>query len=149
MSRADERHDITVEQYINSISDVGVEQDTRAIYDLMSRISGEEPILYGIGTIGFGVYKFEYDSGRKGESHTLAFYPRKGKITIYLTDGTKRYAEQLSKLGKHSTTGYCVYVKQLSDIDLSVLESILTESYKNLATQTQSGVITQIPWQAE
>jgi len=149
MSRADERHDITVEQYINSIGDASVEQDTRVIYDLMYRISGEEPILYGIGTIGFGVYKFEYESGRKGESHTLAFYPRKGKITIYLTDGTKRYAEQLSKLGKHTTTGYCVYVKQLSDIDLSVLESILAESYKNLATQTQNGPITQIAWQAE
>ena len=149
MSRADERHDITVEQYINSIGDASVEQDTRVIYDLMYRISGEEPILYGIGTIGFGVYKFEYESGRKGESHTLAFYPRKGKITIYLTDGTKRYAEQLSKLGKHSITGYCVYVKQLSDIDLSVLESILAESYKNLATQTQNGPITQIAWQAE
>lgn len=149
MSRADERHDITVEQYIRSIGDIGVEQDTRVIYDLMSRISGEESILYGIGTIGFGVYKFAYESGRKGESHTLAFYPRKGKITIYLTDGTKRYAKQLSKLGKHTTTGYCVYVKQLSDIDLSVLELILTESYKNLATQAQNGPITHIPWQAE
>lgn len=149
MSRSDERHDITVEQYIKSIGDAVVEQDTRVIYGLMSRISGEEPILYGIGTIGFGVYKFEYDSGRKGESHTLAFYPRKGKITIYLTDGTKRYAEQLSKLGKHTTTGYCLYIKQLSDIDLSVLQSILAESYKNLATKTLNGPITQIPWQAE
>lgn len=149
MSRSDERHDITVEQYIKSIADPRVEQDTRVIYDLMSRISGEEPILYGVGTIGFGVYKFEYESGRKGESHTLAFYPRKGKITIYLTDGTKRYAEQLSKLGKYTSTGYCVYIKQLSDIDLSVLQSILAESYKNLATQTQNGPVTQIPWQAE
>ncbi len=149
MSRADERHDITIEQYIRSIGDETTERDTHVLFDMMHRISGEEPILYGIGTIGFGVYHYEYDSGRKGESHILGFYPRKGKITIYLTDGTKRYAKLLSTLGKHSTTGYCVYIKQLSDVELPILEEILEKSYKNIATKSKNGPITQILWQTE
>lgn len=148
MSRADERHDITVEEYITSL-DAATQKDARTLFEIMQRISGEKPILYGIGTIGFGVYSYEYESGRKGESHVLGFYPRKGKITIYLTDGTARYATLLSKLGKHTITGYCLYVKQLSDVELSILEQIIEESYKNIMTKSQNGPITQILWQSE
>lgn len=149
MSRADERHDVTVEQYLGSIGDESVEKDARVLFELMHRISGEEPILYGIGTIGFGIYSYEYKSGRKGEAHTLAFYPRKGKITIYLMDGTKRYAELLSRLGKYTTTGYCIYAKKLSDVELPVLTKILEESYRNITMKSKDGAIDRILWQTE
>lgn len=149
MSKADERNDVTVEEYIASINDKDVETDAHILMETMRRISGQEPILYGIGTIGFGVYKYEYESGRKGEAHTLGFYPRKGKITVYLMDGTKRYSEQLARLGKHTTTGYCVYIKRLSDVELSVLNEILEASYKNISEKSKDGVIDRILWQAE
>ena len=35
------------------------------------------------GTIGFDTYHYKYDSGREGDGHSISFYPRKGKITIY------------------------------------------------------------------
>lgn len=146
MSKADERHDITVEQYIESLSE-SLQNDARTIMEMMQRISGEDPILYGFGTIGYGVYKYEYASGRKGEAHTLGFYPRKGKITVYLMDGTARYSELLAKLGKHTTTGYCVYIKQLSDIELPILQQILQKSYNNITTLSQAGPIDHILWQ--
>ena len=149
MSKADERKDVTVDEYITSIGDELVKEDTQVLMDVMHQISGQDPILYGIGTIGFGVYKYEYDSGRKGEAHTLGFYPRKGKITIYLMDGTTRYSDLLSKLGKYTTTGYCVYIKRLSDVDLSVLTQILEASYKNITAKSKDGVIDRILWQTE
>jgi hypothetical protein len=149
MSKADERNDITVGQYIESLEDESLKNDTIMLSKIMKRISGDGPILYGYGTIGFGVYKYEYTSGRKGEAHTLAFYPRKGKITIYLMDGTARYSEQLAKLGKHTITGYCIYIKKLSDISISVLEKILDESYKNITQKSQAGPIDRILWQTE
>lgn len=148
MSKADERHDITVEQYIASL-DADIQKDARILSNIMHQISGQKPILYGFGTIGYGVYKYEYESGRKGEAHTLGFYPRKGKITIYLMDGTTRYAELLSKLGKHTLTGYCIYIKQLSDIDISVLTKILEESFTHIETKSKAGVINHILWQTE
>lgn len=149
MSKADERHDITVEQYIDSLEDGSIKADAQTLLKMMQYISGEKPILYGIGTIGFGVYKYEYSSGRKGEAHTLGFYPRKGKITIYLMDGTARYADLLAKLGKHTTTGYCVYIKQLSDVKQEVLEQILEKSYKHIESASKAGPIDHILWQTE
>ena len=149
MSKADERNDITVQAYVASIDDEVIKNDTKTLMDVMYRISGSEPQLYGIGTIGFGVYSYEYDSGRKGESHTLGFYPRKGKITVYLMDGTTRYSELLSKLGKHTTTGYCIYIKRLSDVELPILVQILEESYRNIQKESQHGPINRILWQTE
>jgi hypothetical protein len=149
MSKADERNDITVEQYIESLKDETLKNDAHTLVDLMQKISGETPILYGIGTIGFGVYKYEYTSGRKGEAHTIAFYPRKGKITIYLMDGTTRYAALLPKLGKHTITGYCIYIKQLSDVDKSILEQIVRQSYDFITKTSEAGPIDRILWQTE
>lgn len=149
MSKADERNDISIDEYIASIPDEAVQQDAKTLMDIMHRISSAQPQLYGIGTIGFGVYTYEYTSGRKGEAHTLAFYPRKGKITIYLMDGTKRYSNLLSKLGKHTITGYCIYIKKLSDIELPVLIEMLEKSYDNIETQSKDGPIDRILWQSE
>lgn len=147
MSKADERNDITVQGYIASIDDEQVRQDSQVLADMMQAISGQEPQLYGYGTIGFGVYKYHYESGRKGEAHTIAFYPRKGKFTVYLMDGTERYAELLAKLGKHTTTGYCVYFKRLSDIELPVLEQIVKQSYEHISELYNDGPIGKMLWQ--
>lgn len=149
MSKADERNDITVDGYIASIGDEQVQKDSRVLLELMQKISGEEPQLYGYGTIGFGVYKYEYVSGRKGEAHTLGFYPRKSKITVYLMDGTARYKQLLGKLGKHTITGYCIYFKRVSDIDLSVLEIILKQSFNFINQESKTGPIDRILWQTE
>lgn len=147
MSKADERHDISVDEYIASIHDERVITDAKTLLTLFQRISGEKPILYGFGTIGFGVYNYAYESGRKGDAHTLAFYPRKGKITIYLMDGTSRYKGLLAKLGKHTATGYCIYVKKLNDIDMRILEEIITQSYQHITELSQTGPIKSILWQ--
>lgn len=147
MSKADERNDISVDQYVESLTDDSLKNDARKIMAIMKQVSGEDPILYGIGTIGYGIYKYEYTSGRKGEGHTLGFYPRKDKITVYLMDGTKRYAKLLDKLGKHTSTGYCIYIKQLSDIDLSVFDEIARQSYDHITALSKSGPIDHMLWQ--
>lgn len=101
----------------------------------MQRISGHAPTLWNVGTIGFDSYHYKYDSGREGDSQTIGFYPRKGKITVYLMDGTVRYSELLSRLGKHTTSRVCIYIKRLSDIDLSILEQIVRQSYEYVKSQ--------------
>ena len=64
-------------------------------------------------------------------------------------DGTARHSELLAKLGKHSTTGYCVYIRRLTDVDLDVLERIVRDSYEFVESKSQDGPIRQILWKAE
>ncbi len=125
----------SVKDYIASLDDDQTVKDSQVLIEMMQRISGREPKLWNIGTIGFGTYHYKYDSGREGDCQTIGFYPRKDKITIYLMDGTPRYTESLARLGKHTTSRVCVYFKRLSDIELSILEQIIQESYKYIMSQ--------------
>lgn len=135
----------SVKEYIDSLDDKQLAKDSIELIEIMQRISGHKPKLSGIATLGFDSYHYKYDSGREGDGHILGFYPRKGKITIYLMDGTAHYSKLLARLGRHSSTGYCIYIKRLSDISMPVLEQILKQSYNNI--KSQDGHINQILWQ--
>ena len=64
-------------------------------------------------------------------------------------DGTTRYAKLLEVLGKHTMTGYCIYIKSLADINLVVLGQIIEQSYKNIEAHAEAGAIDRILWQTE
>ena len=139
-------NDIAVQDYISALNDEQLKSDSELLIELMQRISGHAPKLWNVGTLGFDTYHYKYDTKREGYGHILGFYPRKGKVTLYLMDGTARYADQLSRLGKHTKTGYCVYFKQLADVDLTILEEILRLSYSNIKALSEAGPINRILW---
>jgi hypothetical protein len=120
----------SVGAYVASLDDEQTSRDCQVLIEMMQRVSGCEPKMWNIGTIGFDTYHYKCDSGREGHSQIIGFYPRKGKTTIYLMDGTVRYKKSLARLGKHSTSRVCVYFKRLSDIQLPVLEEIVQQSYE-------------------
>ena len=135
-----------VKDYIASL-DEQTAKDTHVLIEMMQRISGHKPKKWNAGTLGFDTYHYKYDSGREGDGHVIGFYPRKGKITVYLMDGTARHSELLARLGKYTTTGYCVYIKRLSDIDLPILEQIVQQSYAYI--KSLGGHINRVLWQTE
>ena len=135
----------TVAGYIASL-DEQTAQDAKVLMEMFQRVSGHEPTFWNAGTLGFDTYHYKYDSGREGDGIIIGFYPRKGKITVYLMDGTARYTELLAKLGAHTTTGYCLYIKRLSDVELPILEDIMQQSYEYIKAKSKDGPITQILW---
>ncbi len=141
--------DRSVADFLASLDDAQALEDSQTLIEMMRRVTGYEPTLWNVGTIGFGTYHYKYDSGREGEGHTIGFYPRKGKLTIYLMDGTARHSELLAQLGKHSSTGYCVYIRRLSDVDLPVLERIVRESVELIESKSKDGPIRQILWKTD
>ncbi len=149
MNETAPQNDTSVKSYLASLDDAQTTKDTQVLIEMMRRISEHEPKLWNAGTLGFDTYHYKYDSGREGDGLVIGFYPRKGKITVYLMDGTARYAKLLAKLGKHTTTGYCVYIKQLNDINLPILEQTLRQSYANIKSLSQDGPIDRILWQTE
>ena len=119
-----------VDAYLASLDDEHTVQDAQVLIEMMQRISGHAPELWNVGTIGFDTYHYQYGSGREGDAQAMGFYPRKNKMTVYLMDGTVRHAALLARLGKHSTSRVCVYIKRLSDIDLPILEQVVQQSYE-------------------
>jgi hypothetical protein len=128
--------DADVERFLQTVTSPVRRQDADTLITMMGRITGEQPRMWGPSIIGFGHYHYRYASGREGDAGAAGFSPRKAATTIYLPDGTGAYSEPLERLGPHSSSVGCLYVKDLSKLDLSVLEEIVAESYRTLTTGT-------------
>lgn len=117
-----------VHAFVESVADPRQKEDAAQIMEMMERLSGHPPKMWGPSIIGFGSYHYKYDSGREGDMCRIGFSPRKGQTVLYLLDGFAGYTALLGKLGKHKTGKSCLYVKRLSDVDTDVLEQLVTSS---------------------
>lgn len=117
-----------VRTFINSVKDERQRADAHRIASMMERLTGHAPEMYGPSIIGFGRCHYKYESGREGDMPRLGFSPRKGQTVLYITDGYDKYAQLMSRLGKHKTGRSCLYIKRLDDIDEAVLEQLCVES---------------------
>jgi hypothetical protein len=111
------------------------QRDARTILALMQRVTGSEPVLWG-STVGFGSYHYRYESGREGDAAAVSFAPRKAALVIYLLDGVGAHEKRLATLGPHTTGVGCLYLKDLEDVDLRVLEDIVASSWRTLTAGT-------------
>ena len=110
-------------------------QEEAMVLDAMfRRVTGLEPKLWGPSIIGYGSYRYKYESGREGESCRAAFSPRKAALTVYLMgnycDHRVEADELFARLGKHTTGKSCLYIKRLIDVDLTVLERLVALSWE-------------------
>lgn len=124
-----------VEALISGVSSATRQRDARILVELMARATGEQPRLWG-SIVGFGDYHYKYASGHEGDTCAAGFAPRKAASTIYLNDGINQYADQLAKLGPHRTGVGCLYLTDLTKVDLDVLEGIISASYARLTAGT-------------
>jgi Domain of unknown function (DU1801) len=108
-------------------------RDAKTVCALMHRLTGDEPVMWGPSMIGFGRYRYKYDSGREGEMFRLGFSPRKAKLVLYIVDGFPEHAGLLAKLGKHKTGKSCLYLNTLADADPGVLEELMRRSIAVMA----------------
>jgi len=126
------QNDASVDDFLNSIKDEQVRRDCWTIVDMMREATKEKPQMWGSSIVGFGSYHYKYASGREGDWMVIAFSPRKQNITLYIWPGFEGYGDLLARLGKHSCGKGCIYIKRLSDIDLSTLKKIIKGSVKHV-----------------
>ena len=126
--------DPEVRALIESIESPVRRRDAETLLELMSRVTGQPARIAYKGLVGFGTYHYTYESGREGDAPGAGFAPRKPATTIYLNDGVDAYADELERLGPHTTGVGCLYVKDLSKIDLEVLEQVVRSSYETLTS---------------
>lgn len=131
-----EKNEASVREFIDAVPGDRRRRDAETLLELFGRITGKPPIMWGPTSVGFGEYHYKYPSGREGDAGAAGFAPRKASTVVYLPDGVGAYAEQLSRLGEHTTGVVCVYIKDLTKVDLDVLEEIVAESYRTITSAT-------------
>jgi len=108
-------------------------KECRKLHALMRRATGKKSAMWGDSMVGFGQYYYKYASGREGHHFRTGFSPRKKDITVYIMPGFKKHEKLLRKLGPHKHSVSCLYIKRLSDIDLNVLEQLVSASMQQMA----------------
>ncbi|GAA3097058.1 hypothetical protein JOF29_006035 [Kribbella aluminosa] len=121
--------------YLARIKSPKRRRDAETMLELINRATGEEPRIRS-GLVAFGTYHYKYVSGREGDSAAAGFAARSAATTVYLADGVGAHSDLLDKLGPHTTGVGCLYLKDLTDVDLDVLEAIVRRSYQTLTAGT-------------
>lgn len=120
-----------VVDFINNVQDEQKRKDSFQLLEMMKKASGEEPVLWSNSMIGFGNRRYKSPAtGREVDWLKIGFSPRKANLSLYLNINLKENAAALKKLGKHKTGVGCLYINKLEDVDLKVLNKIITSSVK-------------------
>lgn len=110
-------------------------EDALVLLDMFARITGYEARMWGPTIIGYGSYHYKYESGREGDILASGFSPRKANMVLYGLPGNSEHGALLERLGKHRLGKSCLYINKLSDIDLTVLEEMITIGLADLSKQ--------------
>lgn len=120
--------ELTVDELLANMKSDKKREDAYKLLEIFSNVSGYEGKVWYPGLIGFGRYEYKYETGRQGVATILAFTPRDTKFSIHVGYDFKDREELLSKLGKFKLGAGCIYINKLEDIDVNILEQILTNS---------------------
>src|SRR5262245_15803365 len=119
----------SVEEYIAARGSEQQRADCRELIALLKKVTRQPPRMWGPSIVGFGSYRYTYESGHSGEAPVAGFAIRGRELVIYLVPEQKTL---LSKLGPHRMSKCCLYFKRLSDLDRSVLQKLVVGSIAGL-----------------
>lgn len=118
----------SVEDYLAARGSEEQRADCRELIALLRKATRQPATMWGPSIVGFGRYRYTYDSGRTGEAPLAGFAIRGRELVLYVDVEGDEQRALLSRLGKHRMTKVCLYFRRLADVDRSVLEQIVAGS---------------------
>jgi hypothetical protein len=118
----------SVKDYLASRASEQQRADCRELMALLKRVTRKSPKMWGPSIVGYGSYRYTYESGRTGEAPAAGFAIRGRELVLYVSVEGSRQKALLSKVGKHKMGKVCLYFKQLADLDQAVLEQLVAGS---------------------
>jgi hypothetical protein len=121
----------SADAFIAAVPGAARRDDAQKLSGLLTAWTGESPVMWGAGIVGFGSYRYRYDSGHEGTAALVGFAPRKAHLVLYLVGGVQdRYPELLEQLGPHKVGTGCLYLKRLDDVNLEVLRILVDRTVR-------------------
>jgi hypothetical protein len=126
--------DFDIDKFLTSVEPDKKRVDSIELKKLFDSVVKEKPSLWNNNMIGYGSYHYKSDrSKQEGDWPLTGFSPRKQNIAIYIMSGVSNYKDLLSKLGKCKiSSGSCIYVNKIEDINLDVLKEIIASSVSDM-----------------
>ena len=119
----------SVDKFLKGIKDEQTRDDCFEILKIMEKATKARAKMWGPAIVGFGNRMLKYPNGRELDWPVIAFSPRRQNMTLYVVCRSPNQPGLLAKLGKHTTSLSCLYIKKLSDVDERVLEAVVKDAY--------------------
>jgi len=127
------KNDADVKAFISKIDDKTKREDSLVLLELFRKVTGEQPVMWGESIVGYGQYHYKSErSTQEGDWMLTGFSPRKQNLTLYIMQGFDSFKDLVKDLGKCKTSVSCLYINKLSDVDLTVLEKLVEQSYRSM-----------------
>jgi hypothetical protein len=120
--------DASIDDYLASRASPEQVKDCKALMAICKRVTKQQPKMWGPSIVGYGSYKYTYESGYSGEACLTGFAIRGRELVVYLVADSREQVALLARLGKHKMGRSCLYFKRLSDLDPRVLEALIANS---------------------
>src|SRR5215210_4203356 len=92
--------DASVEDYIASRANEQQRTDCRELMALLAMVTQQSPRMWGPSIVGYGSYRYTYQSGRTGESPLAGFAIRGRELVVYLVAEGEEPRSLLSRVGR-------------------------------------------------
>ena len=123
--------DASVEDFLATVEPARRREEGRTLCALMQAVSGEAPVMWGPSIVGFGRYANVTANGKSADWPRMGFSPRKAALTLYLAS-TPQTEAMLARLGPHTTSTACLYIKRLDQADMGVLRALCVASWDEM-----------------
>jgi hypothetical protein len=122
----------SVDVYLASRASPQQRVDCEALMAMCQRVTKQPPRMWGPSIVGYGSYSYRYESGHSGKACLTGFAVRGRDLVVYLLAERPEQAGLLARLGKHKMGKSCLYLKRLADVDVTVLEALISGSVADL-----------------
>ena len=121
------RTDADVHEFLLAATPARRREDGLRLAEIFRQVTGEEPAMWGPSMVGYGSYRYISPANprTRGDWPKTGFSPRKSQLSIYGLKDLPEGAALLPRLGTYTEGAGCVYVKNLDQIDESVLRELI------------------------
>ena len=90
--------DASVEGYIASRANAQQRTDCRELMVLFKKLSRHSPRVWGSSIVGYGSYRYTYESGRTGEAPLAGLAIRGRELVVYMVAHDRRRAAGVRRI---------------------------------------------------
>jgi len=125
---------LDIDKFLLTVEPEKKRADSIELKKLFDSVVQEKASLWNNNMIGYGSYHYKSErSSQEGDWPLTGFSPRKQYIAVYIMSGVNNYKDLLDKLGKYKmSSGSCIYVNKLEDINLDILGQIISSSVSDM-----------------
>jgi len=134
-----QKNKASVKEFLQTIPDEKKRKDSEALLKIMKEATGEKAYMWGDSIVGFGDYHYKSDRSRQeGDWFIAGFSPRKTSLTLYLMAGISNYKVLVGQLGKCKTSGSCLHISKLADVDPKLLKELIGTAFHDFKERVKN-----------